>query len=68
MEDLTRQEVIDRLVSDEIDSIEQMILGGDYSYIDTIIRDGGISGFSNLCNEDLVAEYYSKFDELIEIK
>lgn len=68
MEILSREEVVDRLVNDEIDTISQMIIEGDYTYIDSIIRDGGISGFSNLCNEDLIVEYYHKFDEDILIE
>ena len=67
MEILSREEVVERLVRDEIDSIEQMILQNDYSYIDSIVRDGGIVGISNLCNDDLIEEYRNKFDEFIEI-
>jgi hypothetical protein len=68
MKILSRQEVVDQLVNDEIDTIKQMILEDDYSYLDSIVRDGGIAGFSNLCNEDLLEEYYIKFDEYIDIK
>jgi len=68
MESLSRQEVIDQLVNDEIDTISQMVIEGDYTYLDGIIRDGGIAGFSNLCNDDLMEEYYIKFDEYITIK
>ena len=68
MKNLSREDVIDELVNDEIDTISQMIIEGDYSYIDSIVRDGGISGFRNLCNEDLMEEYYIKFDEYITIQ
>jgi len=68
MKILSRQEVVDQLVNDEIDTIKQMVLEDDYSYLDSIVRDGGIAGFSNLCNEDLLEEYYIKFDEYIDIK
>lgn len=68
MKNISRQEVIDRLVADEIDTIEQMVYQNDYTYIESIVREGGIAGFNNLCNEDLEDEYYSKFKEYINIK
>lgn len=63
----TREDLIDELVRDEIDTIEQMILQNDYTYIDSIVRYGGILGLDNMTNEDLIEKYYSRFDEVVGI-
>ncbi len=64
---MDRESVVDKLVADEIDTIKTMIQNDDLSYIDSIVRYGGIAGFHNLCNEDLEKEYFEKFDEVIKI-
>lgn len=62
----TRNDIIDKLVNNEIDTIEQMIEQSDYTYLDSIIRNG-IGGFDNLTNEKLEEEFYNTFEEKIKI-
>ena len=60
---MERQEVIDRLVANEVDTIKQSNL----SYIDSIVRYGGIQGFDNMTNEDLIESWYETYEEEITI-
>jgi|GEM_PF-2360053 len=63
---MTRESVIERLVNNEIDTIQQLVVQEDYSYLESIVRNG-VTGFDNLCNEDLIEEYKQTFEETIKI-
>lgn len=63
----TRDEVIDGLVDNMEDSILQDAKEGDTSVLDSILRYGGLLGYNNMTNEDLVKEYNETFDADITI-
>lgn len=63
---MTRADVCEKLISNEIDTIKTMIESGDFTYIDSIVGDG-VVGFNNLSNNDLTEEWANTFDEDILI-
>lgn len=62
MKTLKREDVIERLTESRIDTCMT-----DPFYLHDILRNGGITGFNNLDNAELIKEYNYEFDEQIEI-
>lgn len=62
MKTLKRENVIERLTESRIDTCMT-----DPFYLYDILQNGGITGFNNLDNADLIEEYNYEFDEQIEI-
>lgn len=67
MKTLTRQQTIDRLVENEISTVEAMIDNRDYTYLSDLFYEG-FPGYSVMPNDSLIKEYEQQFDEGIEIK
>lgn len=63
---MERNEVIEKLIANEIDTIQTMLDNGDTNYLYNIIN-GGWKGFEEYTNEELAEEFYCQFDELIQI-
>jgi len=63
---MTRENVIEKLIEDRIDTVQYMIDNGDYTYIDSVFRDG-VGSLNDLCNEDLTQEYKDTFGDTISI-
>ena len=61
METLKRQEAIDKLVDDDIDSIITGNQDGDDSYIAALLEYGH-KGYADYTNEALASELYERFD------
>lgn len=64
--ELTRQEIIDKLVDNDIDTIIQSNAIGDNSYVASIF-EYGMKGYANFSDEELIIEYREIFGEVIKI-
>jgi Zn finger protein HypA/HybF involved in hydrogenase expression len=64
---MKRQEIIDRLVDNDINTIISEHERGDDSYVASIF-EYGMKGYANFTDEELVIEYKEIFDEVIEIE
>ena len=64
--ELTRQEIIDKLVDNDIDTIIQSNAIGDNSYVASIF-EYGMKGYANFSDEELIIEYCEIFGEVIKI-
>lgn len=63
---MKRQEIIDRLVDNDINTIISEHERGDNSYVASIF-EYGMKGYANFTDEELVIEYKEIFDEVVEI-
>jgi hypothetical protein len=66
MKEMDRQDVIQELVNDFIDTVEFQLGMGDLSFIDGVFRYG-FGSIDDMCNEDLEVMYYEQFGENIKI-
>jgi hypothetical protein len=64
---MTRQEIIDRLVDNDINTIIREHNVGDNSYVAHIF-EYGMKGYANFTDEELVIEYKEIFDEDVVIE
>lgn len=53
---MKKQEIIDWLVDDDVNTVESMIQDGDTNYIDSIFRSG-FKGYQNYTVAELRQEY-----------
>ena len=65
--ELTRQEIIDKLVDNDIDTIIQSNAIGDNSYVASIF-EYGMKGYANFDDKELIIEYCEIFGEVVKIK
>lgn len=65
--ELTRREIIDKLVDNDINTIISEHERGDDSYVASIF-EYGMKGYANFSNEELIIEYCEIFGEVIKIK
>lgn len=65
MKEMTRTEVIEKLIGDDIDTITQDILDTTYIYG---ILNSGFKGYENYTKEELYQEYIERFNEGVKIK
>lgn len=63
---LKRQEAIDKLVDDDIDSIITGHQDGDNSYVAALLEHGH-KGYKEYTNEQLTSEMNERFDSLIKV-
>lgn len=63
---MKKEEMISKLVDNDIDTIIQMASYNDYSYVNDIFCDGFV-GYYKMTNEALMDEYNEVFGERIEI-
>lgn len=63
---MKRQEIIDRLVDNDINTIISEHERGDDSYVAHIF-EYGMKGYTNFTDQELVIEYKEIFDEVVEI-
>lgn len=68
MEILTRDEVITKIVDCYTDDIIQGYLNDDLSFLDSILRGEGFTPIPNMSDSELEEEYYTLFDELINLR
>lgn len=61
METIKRQDAIDRLVDDDIDSFHTGYQDGDDSYAAALLEYGH-KGYANYTNEELAAELFERND------
>lgn len=61
---MTRDEMIDILIEDDIQMIVQCVKENDFSYLDFILRDG--INFNSMTNDALMNEYFSRSWEMTE--
>ena len=61
METLKRQEAIDKLVDDDLDSFHTGHLDGDNSYAAALLEFGH-KGYADYTNEELAAELFERND------
>jgi hypothetical protein len=61
---MTRDEMIDILIEDDILMIVQCVKENDFSYLDFILRDG--INFNSMTNDALMNEYFSRSWEMTE--
>lgn len=66
MKKLSRSEVEDALINDDINTIEEMIYKGDTSYLRNILYHY-YSGTKKASNKILAEEYKERFSESIKI-
>jgi hypothetical protein len=59
---MKRYDVIERLIESRIDTCLV-----DPFYLYDILKNGGITGFVNMNNDELIEEYHYEFDKEIEI-
>jgi hypothetical protein len=64
---MKRQEIIDKLVQNDIDTIIQSNAEGDDSYVASIF-EYGMKGYANFTNEELVIEHKEIFNEDVVIE
>lgn len=64
MKEITRQEVIEKLIEDDIDTIQQDVL--DTTYIHAILNSG-FKGYNDYTKEELYQEYKERFNEGVKI-
>jgi hypothetical protein len=64
---MKRQEIIDKLVDNDINTIIQEHERGDDSYVASIF-EYGMKGYANFTDEELVSEYLEIFGEKVEIE
>ena len=57
MQELTRQDMIEQLIDDSLDTLAQLP-----EYAESIMREGFI-GFNNYTDEQLKAEYKARFED-----
>lgn len=67
MENLTRDEVITKIVDCYTDDIIQGYLNNDLSFLDSILRGEGFTPIPNMSDTELEEEYYCLFDGNIKI-
>ena len=60
----TKEQAINDLVMDEIDTIQQLIYGDDVSYIAGMLRDG-LKGFNNFSDENIIKYFRERFDDTL---
>ena len=63
---MTRQEIIDKLVDNDINTIISEHERGDDSYVASIF-EYGMKGYANFTDEELVIEYCEIFGEVVKI-
>ena len=61
MEKLTRQEVIKKLVENDIQIIKENIEEGNTQMLEHILTKG-CSGYVDMNSEDLLTEHYNRFE------
>lgn len=63
---MKRQEIINKLVDNDINTIISEHEQGDDSYVASIF-EYGMKGYANFTDEELVIEYCEIFGEVVEI-
>ena len=58
---MTREQMIDTLVDEDISDILRSDYYGDYSFLDSVLRGDGWKPYNQLTDEEIKAEY----DDLI---
>lgn len=67
MTKIDRQQAIQDLINDQIDTVQQYLNMGDVdTYVDGIFRYG-FKGFDDMSDEELIEEYENRLGEYIEI-
>jgi len=61
---MNRQEMIKRLVDDDIEVIRDALRNNDVEYLDFILRDG--IGYNKMTNESLIEEFNNRTWEIEE--
>jgi hypothetical protein len=64
---MKKQEIIDRLVNNDINTIIQEHERGDDSYVASIF-EYGMKGYANFTDEELITEYMEIFNEEVVIE
>lgn len=65
---MTREQMIDRLVQNDINDIEQGLSQTmqDTEFLEAVLRGEGWTGYNNLTDEEIVAEYKAReFEEAV---
>ena len=57
MKEPTREEMIDRMVCDDIGSIRQSLEKGDITFLDSVLRGEGWVPYNKLSDAQIVEEY-----------
>jgi len=65
MKEMARDEVVEKLVNDDIDTINQDVLDTTYIYA---ILNSGFKGYDNYTIEELYQEHIERFNERVKIK
>lgn len=58
---MNRQEMIDRILNDDIDTIKQGIYQNDYTYLIALVLEG-IKGLNQYSDKELQHEYECRFN------
>ena len=66
MADMTREEMIDRMVRDDIGSIRKSLEKGDVSFLDSVLRGDGWVPYSRLSDEEVRREYRERESDINE--
>jgi predicted RNA-binding Zn-ribbon protein involved in translation (DUF1610 family) len=64
---MKRQEIIDRLIGNDINTIIDQNERGDNSYVADIF-EYGMKGYANFTDEELITEHIEIFNERVEIE
>jgi hypothetical protein len=66
MEQMTRIQIEEALISNDVDTVEKCMDACDYEYIMAIFLEG-FKGYANFTDEELVKEYGDIFDKEIKL-
>lgn len=66
-QNLTREQVIERLTAQDVRTILQASEEGDYSFLCDIIQGNGFIQYNNYKPDDLEAEYAQREDRIEEL-
>jgi hypothetical protein len=62
--DLTVDEVIDRLVAQDVRTILRAADEGDYQFLSDVLEGNGVVAYRNMKPDDLEAEYATREDDI----
>jgi hypothetical protein len=60
---LSREEMIDELVNNDIEFICRQIFRDDYELLDAILRGEGFKQYNNLTDDEIITEYIDRFEK-----
>lgn len=66
MGEFTRQQMIDRMVRDDIGSIRKSLEQGDVSFLDRVLRGEGWTPYNQLSDEEVAREYADREKDIAE--